>query len=153
MGGNLIVSKETNLWKNDEGGSVEMTFVEQDRGISWSDAWKNFEQANAAGRPVHFVKSRSAPFGYPNEEKYKSYSLCVGMEKVGLDPAHYFTQLKPHLGATSETLTLSNIRYKHAQVDIESQQVKANLKEKWTGDFIRAGEGCSVTPAEQRHSV
>ena len=111
MRGKLDVSEEQHLWKNENGGSVEMTRVSQDRGISWEEAWNSYQAARKAGRPAFFVKVRpiqrtasaklyyslmpvhicvscstqtkSAPFGYPQEERYKQYSLCIGMAMSG----------------------------------------------------------------------
>ena len=109
MHGKLDVSEEQHLWKNENGGSVEMTRVSQDRGISWEEAWNSYQAAQKAGRPAFFVKVRSiqlprqsqvyyslmhmyapcstqtksAPFGYPQEERYKQYSLCIGMAMSG----------------------------------------------------------------------
>jgi hypothetical protein len=61
MHGKLDVSKEQNLWKNENGGSVEMTRVSQDRGISWEEAIASYHAACKAGRPAFFVKVRPMP--------------------------------------------------------------------------------------------
>ena len=58
MHGKLDVSEEQQLWENDNGGSVEMTRVSQDRGISWEEAWNSHQAARKAGRPAFFVKVR-----------------------------------------------------------------------------------------------
>eukprot|EP01043_Picozoa_sp_COSAG02_P033178 COSAG02_NODE_2254_length_9348_cov_2.773273_5_plen_189_part_00 len=69
MHGKLVVSEEQNLWKNENGGSVEMTRVSQDRGVSWDEAIAAHNVALKAGRPTFFAKVRCMLAGLPQRGK------------------------------------------------------------------------------------
>jgi hypothetical protein len=136
MHGKLKVSKEQNLWKDQSGGSVEMTRVQQDRGVSWDEAMEAYDAAKQAGQPVMLVQSKHVPvgaccvchssfvmhvcllngsvsaavLGYTHDDKFKQFSLCVVRLRLFVQPClHHFPSNMPHLCSSPQGMAKTGL--------------------------------------------
>ena len=69
--GHLSVTEEEVVFTQEDGGSVLLTKVTQDRGVSWLEAWTSFEKAKRDGRDAAFMKSKNVPVGFPHIDEYR----------------------------------------------------------------------------------
>jgi hypothetical protein len=141
ISGKLEISDETNLWKQDGKGSVEMIRVTQDRGISWADAVASLETAQQAGRPAAFLKSKNVRVGFPHQDKYKTILLCIGMEQTSLERMQFYSVQRANTGVQGESLTWNSLMEKHTEVIGEAQLALA--EKTWTADYQNAAHGCT----------